>query len=216
MKRLIALIMVLILSVGLLAACSNDDVTSSNSSVGGGTTVTDALFSTERITFIDSDNESVYRIVRPEGDSELTTTAGALFKKMKETLGVNIKNISDTTDGTDAYEILIGHTNRPESQKALEYLNQKASGRYNDYIICTIGKKIVLNAESIAGIKAACEYFAANYLKADGIDGGIAFVFEAEGNFKTSPFQEKISAAIPSSALFTILPTSLSLRWKSR
>ncbi len=97
---------------------------------------------------------------------------------------MNIKNVSDASDGTDTYEILVGHTNRPESQKALDYLNTKASGRYNDYIICTIGKKIVLNAESMAGIKAACEYFAAIYLKTDGIQGGIAFIYEAQGNFE--------------------------------
>ena len=183
MKKLLSLILICLIFVGVLAACGNGDTSSTNNN-NNGTTITDAIFSTEKVVFIDSNNESVYRIVRPEGDSELTTTAGSLFKKMKEVLGVNIKNVSDTSDGSDAYEILIGHTNRPESQKALGYLNQKASGRYNDYIICTIGKKIVLNAESEAGIKAACEYFAANFLKKAGFDGGLAFIHEAEGNFE--------------------------------
>lgn len=186
MKRILSLILVVIVTVGLLSACGGDKKSTSStaSSVGGGMNITDPLFSTEKVAFVGSDNESIYRLVRPDGNDELTTTAGTLFKKMKETLGVNIKNVSDTADGTDAFEILIGHTNRPESQMALDFLKNKTTGRYNNFIICTIGKKIVLNSQSLDGIKAACEYFAANYLKKDGIDCGIAYAHEAEGNFE--------------------------------
>ena len=113
MKKLLSLILICLIFVGVLAACGNS-ATSSSDNNNNSATITDAIFSTEKVVFIDSNNESVYRIVRPEGDSELTTTAGSLFKKMKEVLGVNIKNVSDTSDGSDAYEILIGHTNRPE------------------------------------------------------------------------------------------------------
>lgn len=183
MKKLLSLILICLIFVGVLAACGNGDTSSTNNN-NNGTTITDAIFSTEKVMFIDSNNESVYRIVRPDGNDELTNTAGTLFKKMKETLGVNIKNISDTTDGTDTYEILVGHTNRPESQQALDFLKNKTSGRYNNFIVCTIGKKIVLNSHSLEGIKQACEYFATNFLKKDGIGGGIAYVNEAEGTFE--------------------------------
>lgn len=195
MKRIFSLILVVFMTVGLLAACgdsettsstaSNDQATSSSpSTVGQGTNVTDPLFSVEKVNYITSDNASVYRIIRPEGNDDLTNVAGDLFKKMKDALGVSLRNSDDSNDGTDTYEILIGHTNRPESQQALDFLKTKSSGRYNNFIVCTIGQKIVLNSQSPEGIKNACEYFAANYIKKEGIDGGIAFVKEADGNFE--------------------------------
>ncbi len=199
MKRILTCALVVIMAFSMLSACGDDgnseknssstansssNISSEGSNHGVGTNVTDELFSTEKVVFINSNNQPVYRIIRPEGNDELTNTAGTLFKKMKESLGVNIRNSDDTSDGTDSYEILIGHTNRPESQQALDFLKNKTSGRYNNFIVCTIGKKIILNSQSLEGIKQACEYFAATYLKKDGIDGGIAFVKEADGSFE--------------------------------
>ena len=184
MKRIIALFLLAVMSVVCLSSCGKKSGGSASTSGGLGAAFSDSRLSTENVSFIDSDNESVYRIVRPEGNAELTATAGTLFKKMKETLGVSIKNVDDTTDGTDAFEILVGHTNRFESKLALEILSDKASGRYDDYIICTVGKKIVINSQSSAGIKAACEAFAEKYLNVNGVTGGIAYIFEVGGDFE--------------------------------
>ena len=65
MKKLLSLILICLIFVGVLAACGNGDTSSTNNN-NNGTTITDAIFSTEKVMFIDSNNESVYRIVRPE------------------------------------------------------------------------------------------------------------------------------------------------------
>ncbi len=185
MKKIIALFLLVVMSVVCLSSCGKKSGGTASDTGGGEATFTDSRLSTDKVNFVDADNESVYRIVRPEGDADLTATAGGLFKKMKETLGVAVKNIDDTADGTDAYEILVGHTNRPESQQALDILVDKASGRYDDYIICTVGKKIVINAQSLDGIKAGCDRFAEKFLKLEGVPGGIAYIFEVQGDFES-------------------------------
>ena len=53
----------------------------------------------------------------------------------------------------EKYEILIGNTNRPESQKALEGL------KYNDYVVKIEGNKIVLNGYSSEAQQEAVDYF---------------------------------------------------------
>ena len=182
MKRFVALLTVLVLAVGLMSACSGDGKdnsdTSSVSSPGD-------IFSTENVKFLDSSGKSVYTIIRPDGDEEMTSVAAVMFKNMKKTLNTNIKNSMDTAvDGTDAYEILLGNTNRPESKQALDWLKTNVGGRIDDYIICTIGKKIVINAPTKDGVEAAAQYFLDNFVKAEGVNGGIKCTYKTEGDFK--------------------------------
>ena len=181
MKRFVALLTVLVLAVGLMSACSGDGQdnsdTSSVSSSGD-------IFSTENVKFLDSSGKSVYTIIRPDGDEEMTVVSSVMFKNMKKKLNTNLKNSMDTaTDGTDAYEILLGNTNRPESKQALDWLKANLGGRVDDYIICTIGKKIVINAVTAEGIDAAADYFLDNFVKPEGLDGGIKHTNKTEGDF---------------------------------
>ena len=181
MKKAISLLLVFVLAVGLLAGCGGDgDNGDSGANAGtntNGISVADVIFI--------KNGESVYNIVRPaEGKMDEATKSGYIFKQLKNKLGVNLKNESDEKDGTDKYEILVGNTNRPESKQALDHLKTKASGRYNDYVICTIGKKIVINAYNAESLEAACKYFVENYVKPEGVKGGIDYVYATEGNFK--------------------------------
>ena len=59
---------------------------------------------------------------------------------------------------TDAYEILLGDTNRLESAQAKEQLGN------NDYIICTIGNKVVIQGKSVYNVKFAVEQFVTKYV----------------------------------------------------
>ncbi len=185
MKRIIALTVVLLMALGLFMGCggSSDDNSSTGSNAGTNN-VGDSALTTDDVNFV-KDGESVYRIVRPDGDAEITSIAQYLYKQVKDKLAVNIRNVADTEDGTDAYEILLGMTSREESKTAKAYLEGKTGGRYDDYVICTIGKKICIYAESSEAVKAAAEYFVANYIKAEGVKGGIAYTKAAEGNFET-------------------------------
>ncbi len=179
MKKLFSLFMALILIFGLLAGCGSNNDTSS----AGDADQNSGIINKADITFV-NDGESVYKIIRPtEGVLDETTPAALIFKQMKSVLGISAKNSSDSDDGSDAYEILVGRTNRPESQQALDYMKSKGNGRYDDWIICTIGKKIVINANNAKSLNDAAKYFVDNYVKADGVKGGIEYIFAAKGDF---------------------------------
>lgn len=187
MKRTIALIVALLLCLGLFMGCSGDgDGTASTDSGSAGTS--DGIFSTADVKFVDANSESVYRIVRPEDSGVATEKASWLFKMIKASFGVSIKNVPDTEDGSDMYEILIGATNRPETKQAKEYLIANVGGRVNDYIICTIGKKIVIFGMTDDALAKACDYFYQTYIrpeavKTEGIKGGINYTVKTEGTF---------------------------------
>ena len=181
MKRVLSFALVLIIAMGLLSACGSDEAASSNS-IGGDSTAANGIFSTADVQFVGSDGGSVYSIIRPEGSD--SACSSFVFKQLKQKLNVSAKNSSDTEDGADKYEILVGYTNRPESAKAKDYLVQNVGGRVNDYIICTIGKKIVILGMSDDATMLACEQFAKDYIKADGIKGGIKVTVASTGDFE--------------------------------
>ena len=178
MKRLLCLIFVLTMSVSLFAGCGGGNNSKSDSASSA------QKPSTDDVLFINADNESVYRIVRPENCNEnITALATTVFKQMKNVLGVPVRQVADTEDGADTYEILIGDTNRSESASALEYLKEQKGGRYQDYIICTSGKKIVINAFTEETLTKAVNVFCETYIKKEGIKGGISHLVATEGSF---------------------------------
>ena len=179
MKRTIALIVALLMCLGLFMGCSGDDTASTDSTSAG---TSDGIFSTEDVKFT-NDGDNAYTIIRPADDDNAAKKAAYIFKQAKEKIGVNMKNVDDKVDGSDAYEILIGNTNREESKQAREYLIANAGGRVNDFIICTIGKKIVINAMNDDGLQKACEHFVNNFIKAEGVKGGIKHLNVTQGNF---------------------------------
>lgn len=178
MKKL-ALTLCFLFAVTLFVGCGGD-------SDGSGDTASSAdnIISKADVVYVQN-GEAVYSVIRPEKSTELdeTTPAALIFKQYKNICGVNIKNQSDDIDGTDKYEILIGATNRPESQQALDYLVSQDGGRYNDWIVCTIGKKIVINAYNAENLNAAAKYFVDNFLKKDGVNGGILYLNKVTGDF---------------------------------
>lgn len=184
MKRLLSLLLVLVVAIGLMAGCGGNGDGNNTDDTGSSNTNNVGAISKSDVVFV-KDGSSVYRIVRPaEAALDESTCASLIFKQMKSAVGVSAKNVTDAEDGNDVYEILIGSTNRPESAQALNYLAEKTGGRYDDYIICTIGKKIVINATNSKSLNEATNYFIDNFLKADGVKGGIEYVYAAKGDFK--------------------------------
>ncbi len=181
MKRFFALVMSIVLALGLMAGCGGDSDNSGGTASGE---ADNGIFSTEKVEFIAADGSSVYRIIRPDGNEVATQVAAIVFKNVKDSLGLKVKNVLDTEDGNDQYEILVGNTNRPESQQALDYIYNNGYGRNEDYIICTIGKKIVINGFTDDAVMLAATYFVNNYLKVEGIEGGILYTYATEGEFK--------------------------------
>ncbi|MBO5746655.1 MAG: family 16 glycosylhydrolase [Clostridia bacterium] len=178
MKKVLSTVIALLLCLVLFAGCGGGKKDDAASKPLG-----DGIFSTADVKFIDENGESVYEIIRGEVDSDGIAMGAYLFKRMKQVLGTSTKNVSDIEDGTDKYEILVGNTNRAESKQARQYLIESVGGRVNDFIICTIGKKLVIYGMNGESLQAACEYFINNYVKADGVKGGIKHVFKTEGDF---------------------------------
>lgn len=186
MKKAVSMVLLLVICIGLFVGCGGDDNTTDNSvaSSTGGPVVSDGIFSTEKVVFIDENGDSVYRIIRPlNGSLDETTVAGVVFKQVKNKLNVQIRNASDEEDGTDVYEILIGGTNRSESAQALEYMIATGGGRIDDFIVCTIGKKIVINAMTAEALNKACDWFINNYVSSSGVDGGIKYINLTSGDY---------------------------------
>ncbi len=128
----------------------------------------------EDVSFLSSDGSSVYRIVRPDGDLELNETVKSLIKQMRVVLNTDIYSVYDYESGDGVYEILIGDTNRSETLTA-EKLLEEHGGRYNDYIIISIGRKIVIFSKNTDRIPKAVEYFSQTFLQKDVVKNGIAF-----------------------------------------
>lgn len=181
MKKTLSLILVLLLSFGMLAGCggSDDKKTENGSNVGA---ADDAEFSKATVNYLNSEGKSNYRIVRPEDDEAMFDVATDIYKALKDTVK-GISNTSDSSDGSDVYEILVGKTNRPESKFAYDYLVQNIGGRFDDYIVCTIGKKIVINGLSNSAVANAAKYYLDNFTKSMTIEGGIMYTHKTEGSF---------------------------------
>ena len=183
MKRSLSLMLVLVLALGLMAGCGGSG--DATASTGFGTVGTiDSAFSKEKVEFV-KDNAAVYRLVRNDNSEATITAAQYLFKQMKDKLGASFRNVSDSEDGSDIYEILIGDVNRPEVKIAKDYLESAVGGRYNDYIIATVGKKIVIYVENEENLQKVCQEFLDLYVKPEGVEGGILYTKAAEGEFQS-------------------------------
>ena len=141
--------------------------------------------SKDDVFFTDKDNKSVYRIVYPEAnDLNENKLSQRVSKMIKAGVGVSVDCVVDTTADTDDFEILIGKTNRRESLQGIEHLCNETGGRYNDFVICTIGKKIVIYGLNEETLTRACEYFIQNYINPYGVKGGINYTYTVKSDFK--------------------------------
>ncbi len=183
MKKALMILLAIVFVIGIFAGCS-DNTDTVQSAPSAQNSVVSTVFSTDDIKFIDAGGDSVYRIVRPVNDAEATATSQFLYKQMKDQLGVKIRNVADEEDGTDQYEILIGNCNRSETEAVKNYLKQNTDNRYEDYAICTVGKKIVIYSQSAEALKTATQYFFDNFVKAEGVKGGIKHIYKVDGDFE--------------------------------
>ena len=104
---------------------------------------------------------------------------------LESATGINIKinddwiRPGDNTDYSQAYEILVGQTNRPESAEASALLEKPG------YIIKIIGNKIVIAASSDALLDTAVDFFINTYLSKASPDG----VIELYGEYVMTDFE---------------------------
>lgn len=98
------------------------------------------LGSAESVRYKDESGQPLYRIVRPDGNTQMTSLAAKIYNGFKD-IGIVMTSVADFEDDNGEYEILIGATNRLESAEALKRLKEAGYGRYKDGIICSVGKK---------------------------------------------------------------------------
>lgn len=114
-----------------------------------------------------SDGKFSYKIVYPESmTSEQTRLARRVYRAANE-LSNDIPEY--TTDakakaGDGEKEILIGLTNRKESEEAYAKLTGNRVNYYDDYIICVSGNKICIVAASTEALEDAVKFFIDTFL----------------------------------------------------
>ena len=184
-KRVFTVLICMIFVIMIFAGCSGSDsntVSDNHDNHDNHDNNTSDVLSKD-VTLV-KDGTAVYSIVRPEqGAFSEEVLAVEVLKSIKDNLGVTFKNFGDSNDGTDKFEILIGNTNRPESETALDMMLSKGVGKHTDYIICVIGKKIVINAFTADALKKACDYFCENIATKKTVEGGINYIYSEKGQY---------------------------------
>ncbi len=112
--------------------------------------------------------ETDFKVVRGETAPKAETDAAKNLRV--ELIALSGKEIAIATDyvgrndpdPTDAFEILVGKTKRPESQTAYEALEKQLEkdGLYDGYGVAVIGHKIAVVGTSERMLRLACERFA--------------------------------------------------------
>ncbi len=156
MKRFISLFIVFILTFNIIS-CTNTKVDNGDES------------SEEEITLADI-NFSEYSVIRSDLSQNKTTLAAVKLRKyLSEAIGTELKIGTDFVKKTediplDAKEILVGETNRAESQNAFEKLEDF------DFMIKLESEKILIIGGSDSSTSAAVDYFIVNYINGNKVN----------------------------------------------
>lgn len=175
-KKLLFSLLTVLLAAALLCACGTEQAQETTATSDTWTPLPGDLVETDPpapagLTVIAADGSSQFKVIRPEQTNNVMIELAVGFmntlnETYKSKIGISddwTKNVgADGFVTTDAFEILIGDTNRRESAQAKEQMGN------NDYIICTIGNKLVIQGKSIYNVKYAVEQFVTSYVTAAG------------------------------------------------
>ena len=161
--RILARLLALMLCAAPLAGCSGDGGEGAAGSSSSDETTEATAPEIDPSTKFAADGEPIYTIVRP---LDPTTLESGMGKKLRdvllETIGVKFEIATDydgQADNSQRFEILIGNTNRPESQKAAKELAENGG-----FIVREEGNKIVILGEGDNGLAMAFSEFQRIYL----------------------------------------------------
>ena len=170
MKKFLILFLTLLTAVALLSGCGNEpapaETTESEIPLPGDLVETDPP-APAGLTVIAADGTTQFKIIRGEmANAVIKELAVSLFNTLNDTYDSKVGISDDWTKKTDEnglvdtedFEILIGDTNRRESVQAKEQMGE------NDYIICVMGNKVVIQGKSVYSVKFAVEQFVAKYV----------------------------------------------------
>ena len=165
----ITFISLLLLVTTIITGCtdnSNVEGTDSNDTVD--------FELSDTLTIVNADGSSDFTIVHALlGDKTLTSTVNLLQTRMNNKFSSNVEMVSHIANGesgvveNDAFEILIGQTNRKETKEALGKLNP------NEYIICVSGNKLVITGKTMDAIIEAINVFMEKYVANGNAETGL-------------------------------------------
>ena len=154
-KRSLSLILTAVMLLSMLVACNVDELDNGgmDGQVSGSQSESDQTPGEDLpyLSLMDGDSFK-YTVVRPDVCSDAVKAAAMTLRdELKTISGAEVKLSSDIVEATEL-EILVGQTNRAESEKALGDL------KYNDYSVTVDGKKLVISAYSDEKITEAGNY----------------------------------------------------------
>lgn len=162
--RYIAVFLALLMVGTMAISCHRDspsDTGTSSDGTSGGTSSGDDVEKLAKLLLV-SEGKSDYKIIYPENCSEyLFSSVKLLGEALKNYTGARLSQegdflLRDTQPGE--YEILVGHTNRAESEKTVEKLG------VGGYAVEADGTKLVLCGKEDEGTANAVDYFIRNFL----------------------------------------------------
>ena len=168
-KSIIAFLMAMLL---FLSAC------------GKGTAKVNATLTEDDI--IGDDGRFLYKIIysneAPRKGIEETEN---LQKQISETFDISVRRGDDKINKDNGgYEILVGSTNRKESETALDSLKKNRKSNRDDWAIMVIDKKICIVAVDDTWLAKAVRYFTENFTynlnDFSKLKKGFTYIFEAD------------------------------------
>ena len=128
----------------------------------------------DSLTIVAPGGGSEFTIVHSTlGDKELTSAINVLQARLEIKFSASIKSVSHVANGekgtvqNDNFEILIGQTNRKESEEALKSL------AYGEYVIRVVGNKLVITGTTPDAIIEALNIFMDKYITGGDKSSGI-------------------------------------------
>ena len=118
---------------------------------------------------LNSDGDFNYSIVRSKDASkEVEDMVKDLRTAIRLNFKTSVKISRDTVDyDENQCEILIGKTNRPESEAAEKLLVENRSNNSKDFIVKVDGKKIVINAMNEESLQKALKFFEESFCQSE-------------------------------------------------
>lgn len=168
MKRLTLFLLSLLLAVSALQGCTSTPVNDRSEDIAEKKEYQYVIDET-RFNIIQADGTTQFVIVRKDVTSGTVLEA---CKKLKNAIfehtGVEVDIVTDfVKEGhpdfqPKEFEILVGHTNRPESEQALAL-----TSRAKDIAVLQSGNRLAILANDDANIDSAVEYFISNYIDSE-------------------------------------------------
>lgn len=115
---------------------------------------------------VDEDGRFVYSVVRSsDAVSEAENGAKNIRSAIKDNFGCSVVIAKDgiLEDFDQNYEILVGNTNREESEEALTRLKENRPNFASDFIVAVIGDKICIQAATNEMLAVATDWFVATF-----------------------------------------------------